>query len=67
MAAHVPRASDFGFWGVQDKKVHGAAKRVRREDEMPMKKPFGPGIDSSSARADTFRPFLGAYHGPIRV
>jgi Heparinase II/III-like protein len=31
-----------------------------------MKKPFGPGIGLSSARADTFRPSLGADHGSIR-
>ena len=44
---------------VQDKKVQGAAKRVRREDEMTMTRPFGPRIGSSSAWADTFRPSLG--------
>jgi hypothetical protein len=45
--------------GVQDKKVQGAAKHVRREDEMAMKSPFGPRSGSSSAWADTFR-LLGA-------
>ena len=34
-----PDYTDFQ-WGVQDKKVQGAAKRVRREDEMTMKSPF---------------------------
>jgi hypothetical protein len=51
---------------VQDKRVQGAAKSVRREDGAPMEKPFGPGIGSSSARADTFRPSLGADQGRIR-
>lgn len=48
---------------VQGKKVHGAAKRVRREDEMTMKRPLGPPSGSSSAWADTFRPSVGPRSG----
>ena len=46
---------------VQDKKVQGAAERVRREDEKTMKMPFGLRIVTSSAWADTFRPSLEAH------
>jgi alpha-L-fucosidase 2 len=42
-------------------KSQGAAKRVRRADEMTMEIPDGLNIDSPSARADTFRPSLWAH------
>lgn len=48
-------------------KTQGAAKRVRREEEMTMKRPVGLPIGSSSAWADAFRPSLDAHHGPARV
>jgi len=42
-------------------KTRGAAKSVRREDEMPIGSRLGHPIGSSSAWADVFRPSLSVH------
>jgi hypothetical protein len=56
---HYPPFSPTRNFRVQDKKHQGAAKRVRRADEVTIEMPDGLKIGSPSAWADRFRTSLG--------